>query len=155
MGEQAVQEICDGRASWLVARTALVYGHVPGGRTNFVKWLVGELRDGRRVRIVSDQINTPTLADDLASVLLHFAQGSSQGFVHTAGADLLSRYEWAQIIASKYGLDEDLIDVISTAELSQLAQRPLRSGLRSGRASEWDGLALRGIREGLSALDLE
>ncbi|MGO8949662.1 MAG: dTDP-4-dehydrorhamnose reductase [Ktedonobacterales bacterium] len=153
-GERAIEEIGEGRTSWLIVRTALVYGHVPGGRTNFVKWLVGELRSGRRVKIVSDQINTPTVADDLAVALLHLAQGGSEGVIHVTGPDLLTRYEWAKVIASSYGLDDSLIDVISTAALNQPAQRPLRSGLRSLRASEWQSVPLRGVREGLGALDL-
>lgn len=153
-GEHAVKETVERRASWLIVRTALVYGHIPGGRTNFVKWLVGELRASRRVKIVSDQVSTPTLADDLASVLLHLAQTNSEGIVHVAGPDLLSRRDWAKIIASSYGLDATLIDVTSTAALNQPAQRPLWSGLRSLRASEWQSVPMRGVREGLAALEL-
>jgi dTDP-4-dehydrorhamnose reductase len=153
-GELAVQQIAGDRVSWLVVRTALVYGHIPGGRTNFVKWLLSELRAGRRVKVVNDQINTPTVADDLATVLLHLAQAGSEGVIHVAGPDLLTRYEWARVIASSYGLDEELIDVISTAELNQLAKRPLRSGLRTLRSNEWKSVHVRGVHEGLSALDI-
>ena len=153
-GERGVHQICEGRAPWLVVRTALVYGHIPGGRTNFVKWLCGELRAGRRVKVVSDQINTPTLADDLASVLLHLAHADIIGILHVAGPDLVSRYDWARIVASSYGLDESLIDVTSTAQLNQPARRPLKSGLRSLRSDEWESVPLRGVREGLGALDL-
>ena len=151
-GEQDVESVCAGRTPWLVARTALVYGHVPGGRTNFVKWLASELRAGRRVRVVHDQINTPTLADDLAGVLLHLAQRRGEGIIHVAGPDLLSRAEWAQAIAAYYQLDAELIDMISTAALRQPAPRPLRSGLRTRRASELEGVRLRGVRAGLEAL---
>lgn len=152
-GERAIQEIGERRVPWLIVRTALVYGHIPGGRTNFVKWLCGELRAGRRVKIVDDQINTPTLADDLATALLHLALVDSEGIIHIAGPDILTRYEWATIIASSYGLDEGLIDVTSTAELSQPARRPLQGGIRSLRIGEWQGTPIRGVREGLSALD--
>jgi dTDP-4-dehydrorhamnose reductase len=153
-GERAVQEVGAAGISWLVVRTALVYGHLPGGRTNFVMWLVGELRAGRRVKVVNDQINTPTVADDLARVLLDLAQSPSAGIIHVAGPDLLSRYAWAKIIASTYGLDEELIDATTTAELQQTAKRPLQSGLRSRRADEWNTTQLRGVREGLRALPL-
>jgi dTDP-4-dehydrorhamnose reductase len=153
-GERAIEDICHGHTSWLVVRTALVYGHIPSGRTNFVKWLVSELRAGRRVKVVNDQINTPTVADDLATALLHLAEGGSEGVIHVAGPDLLSRYDWARIIASTYGLDEGLIDIISTADLNQPARRPLRSGLISLRVEEWQHIHMRGVRQGLGALDL-
>lgn len=151
-GERAIAEVCDGRIPWLVARTALVYGYVPGGRTNFITWLAGELRAGRRVKIVHDQINTPTLADDLATALLHLARRDSQGIIHVAGPDLVTRDAWARTIAAYYALDEGLIDVLSTAELKQPAQRPLRSGLRTSRSRDLTGVTLRGITGGLEAL---
>lgn len=155
MGERAVEEICAGRVRWLCARTALVYGYVPGGRTNFVRWLAGELRAGRRVRIADDQYNTPTLADDLAAVLLDLMRRPTQGILHVAGPDLVSRLEWARTIAAIAGLDASLIDVVSTAELRQVAQRPLRSGLSTGRAGELAGVEPRGIVPGLALAGLD
>jgi dTDP-4-dehydrorhamnose reductase len=140
-GEQAVERICAGRVPWLVARTALVYGYVPGGRTNFVRWLADELRAGRRVRVARDQVNTPTLADDLAAALLHLLRRQVEGVIHVAGPDLLARDEWARAVAAYYGLDSGLIDVVSTAELGQRAQRPL------------EGVVVRGVQVGLHALE--
>jgi dTDP-4-dehydrorhamnose reductase len=153
-GERAVEATCAGRASWLVARTALVYGHVPGGRTNFVKFVVGELRAGRRIKVVNDQWNTPTLADDLAAALLALAGAASEGIIHLAGPELLSRQQWAEAIAAHYALDAALIDVTTTAALSQVAARPLRSGLRSRRAAELGGLTFRDARGGMDALEI-
>ena len=152
VGERAVALVCDGHVPWLIARTALVYGHVPGGRANFVSWLAGELRAGRRVRVVSDQINTPTLADDLAAALLHLMRQGSEGLIHVAGPDLLSRDAWARAIAAHYGLDAGLIDVTTTAALKQPAPRPLRSGLRTERATDLAGVHLRGVDAGLAVL---
>jgi dTDP-4-dehydrorhamnose reductase len=154
-GERAVERICAGQVPWLVARTALVYGYVPGGRTNFIRWLAGELRAGRRVKVVNDQFNTPTLAEDLAAVLLSLTQRSVTGVIHLAGPDLVSRVEWARAIAGFYGLDESLIDITTTAALGQPARRPLRSGLRTIRGAELGGMSLRGIQAGLEALSLE
>lgn len=154
-GERAVQEVCAGQIPWLIARTALVYGHVPGGRTNFVKWLVGELRAGRRVKVVNDQFNTPTLADDLAAALLALWRRGSQGIIHVAGPDLLGRDAWARAITEHYHLNGALIDVIPTAALHQLARRPLRSGLQTNRHVHLEGVTLRGVRAGLEALELE
>jgi dTDP-4-dehydrorhamnose reductase len=154
MGERAVAEVCAGHVPWVVARTALVYGFVPGGRANFVSWLIGELRAGRRVKIVNDQYNTPTLADDLAAALLLLLRSGGEGFFHIAGPDLVSRHEWARQIADYYRLDAGLIDMFATADLRQRAQRPLRSGLRTMRADELAGVTMRGVRDGLAALGL-
>jgi dTDP-4-dehydrorhamnose reductase len=151
-GERAIAEVCDGRTPYLIARTALVYGLVPGGRANFVTWLAGELRAGRRVRIARDQFNTPTLADDLAAVLLWLAERGATGIYHTAGPDLVGRHEWALAIAERFGLDTSLIDWVTSAELAQLAPRPRLSGLRCERLAAEAGPEmphLRGISAGL------
>ena len=153
LGERAVQQVCGNHVPWLVARTALVYGQIPGGRVNFILWLAGELRAGRRVRIVHDQINTPTLAEDLAVALLALAERGTQGIIHLAGPDLIARDEWARRIASYYQLDASLIDLVSTAELGQQAVRPLRSGLVSQRSADLAGITMRGVLAGLVALE--
>ncbi|HEV7126921.1 MAG TPA: NAD(P)-dependent oxidoreductase, partial [Ktedonobacterales bacterium] len=101
-GEQAIQAVCGDQIPWLIARTALVYGHLPGGRTNFVRWLVGKLQAGDRVAIVNDQFNTPTLADDLATALLALVPRGTRGVIHLAGPDLLSREQWARAVAAHF-----------------------------------------------------
>lgn len=151
-GEQQIQAICGSETPATIVRTALVYGLVPGGRANFVTWLAGELRAGRRVRIVRDQFNTPTLADDLAAVLLWLAEQRITGMYHVAGPDLLGRHEWAEAIARAFDLDTRLIDFVISAELAQPAPRPLRSGLLCERltADQQRGAPpVRGVDEGL------
>lgn len=155
-GERAIAEVCAGATPYTIVRTALVYGYIPGGRANFVTWLANELRAGRRVRIVTDQWNTPTLADDLAALLLWLARHQRTGIYHAAGPDLVGRDAWARAIASHFGLDVELIDWVTTAELAQPAPRPRFSGLRCERlaADAREGAPQpRGIARGLSEQD--
>lgn len=151
-GERAIMEVCGSDTPSTIVRTALVYGL--GRRANFVTWLAGELRAGRRVRIVRDQFNTPTIADDLAAVLLWLAANERTGVYHAAGSDLIGRHEWALAIANHFGLDTSLIDWVTSAELAQPAPRPLRSGLTCARLlAEPDAPQLRGTARGLSEID--
>jgi dTDP-4-dehydrorhamnose reductase len=148
-GERSVIDVCNGHTSWLIARTALVYDSTPGQRTNFVVWLVGELRAGRRVKVVKDQFNTPTVAQDLAKGLLQLAWRTNEGIYHLAGPDWLSRDELAHKIATHYNLDPTLIDTITTTELGQRALRPLFSGLRTIHGDEIRAITFHGIEVGL------
>lgn len=155
-GEQAVAQVCDGAMPYTIVRTALVYGRIPGGRSNFVTWLAGELRAGRRVRIVTDQRNTPTLADDLAAVLLWLARHERTGMYHAAGPDVVGRDEWARAIVRHFSLDDSLIDWVTTAQLAQPAARPRFSGLLCERlaADARDGAPQpRAIARGLDDVD--
>jgi dTDP-4-dehydrorhamnose reductase len=151
-GERAIMSVCGNATPYTLVRTSLVYGL--GRRANFVTWLVSELRVGRRVRIVDDQFNTPTIADDLAAVLLWLAATERTGIYHAAGPDLVGRHAWSLAIADQFHLDTSLIDWVSSAELAQPAPRPLRSGLSCARLlAEPDSPRLRGIARGLSEID--
>lgn len=157
-GERAIAEVCAaGAVPYSIVRTALVYGRIPGGRANFVTWLAGELRAGRRVRIVTDQRNTPTLADDLAAVLLWLADHTRTGIYHAAGPDLVGRDAWARTIARHFDLNGGLIDWVTTAQLAQPAPRPRFSGLLCERLAvdaRVAGAPLpRGIERGLAEQD--
>lgn len=151
-GERAIAAVCGDDSPYTIVRTALVYGL--GRRANFVTWLAGELRAGKRVRIVRDQFNTPTIADDLAAVLLWLAAHQRTGMYHAAGPDLVGRHDWALAIAQHFALDTTLIDWVTSAELAQPAARPLRSGLTCGKLlAEPDAPRPRGITAGLTEID--
>ena len=149
-GELAVREA---GGSWAIARTTILYGYAPHVRANFVLWLVGKLQDGERVRIVDDQIGSPTLADNLAEMTLALARGRATGVFNTVGASVLSRYDFARLAAETFGLDPTLIDPISTSALQQPAPRPLRAGLRMDRfRSRFPDVPVLSAAEGLARL---
>src|SRR5439155_8328743 len=87
--ERAVATRC-GR--WAVARTTVLFGYAPHVRPNFVLWLLDQLERRRRVRVVADQIGSPTLADNLAAMVLALATRGAQGVYHTVGASRLDRH---------------------------------------------------------------
>lgn len=155
-GERAVAAA---GGSWTIARTTVLYGYAPNVRANFVVWLLNKLRAGERAPVVHDQIGSPTLADNLATMVLALGRGRAQGVFNTVGGSVLSRYDFARLAAEAFGLDAGLIDPIDTASLRQPAPRPLRAGLRMDRfqaafpevpvLSATDGLAV--LRDQLRA----
>ena len=81
-------------AGRLVVRTGVIYGHHPK-KSNFVSWLISEVKAGKAVRIFDDQSNCPTLANDLAEAILRLLEKKSEGLFHTTGSECLNRYEFA------------------------------------------------------------
>lgn len=128
-GERLAQESLPDVA---IARTSVVYGP---HKNNFVLWLLGELRAGRRVRIVDDQRVSPTLTHDLAAQVLALIDARATGIYHTAGATALDRLTLARQIARAFDADESLIDPIRSTDLSWLAKRPMDSTLDVTRIS--------------------
>lgn len=147
LGELAVQ---DAHPAALVIRTTGVYGTDPKGR-NFLYSLRKGLAGTKPFRVPDDQISTPTYNLDLAVAVVALAESGAQGVFHVTGPDLVSRLEFARRAAAVMGLDTANLAGVSTAELAQVAARPLRAGLLTGRLTAYlPQIRMRGIEDGVS-----
>ena len=112
-----------------VIRTNILYGPAKYGRPDFVRWAVDSLRDGKTIKIVTDQIGNPTYVDDLVAAISAIVEFKKEGIYNIGGPEFLSRFDFTQRIATFFNLDKNLIKPILTKELNQPAPRPLKSGL--------------------------
>jgi dTDP-4-dehydrorhamnose reductase len=135
---------------WAIVRTMVLFGYGVNLRPNFVTWLISALREGRKVKIVDDQIGNVTLADDLAEGIYPVVSRKKTGIFHISGADIVSRYQLCLAIADMYKLDKNLIMPIKTADLKQKAPRPLNSGFILDKARTELELSLPTIQEMLT-----
>lgn len=118
-----------------VARVAVVYSGRPGAKATFATQVVEKLTRGEPVKAFSDQIVSPTLAENGAGMTLELLlETDYRGILHTAGATALDRVEFAEKVAARFGLRAEIVRV-RTAEVKLLAPRPLRVGLRVERAA--------------------
>ena len=147
LGELAVQEA---HPEALVIRTTTVYGPDPNGR-NFLYSLRKGLVGAKPFRVPADQISTPTYNLDLAAAVVALAESGAHGVFHVAGPDVVSRLEFARRAVAVLGLDPTNLSGVSTAELAQIAARPLRAGLLTGKLAAYlpEG-RMRGIEDGVS-----
>jgi len=114
-----------------ILRANVLYGYTRRTEASFVKWVVDSLSNDQQIKVVNDQWNNPTWTESLASVIGILIKNEALGLYHYGDKDLLNRYEFAQIIAKVFDLNDSLIMPVSTAELNQPAPRPLKSGLKS------------------------
>ena len=93
-GERAVREVCGEDA--LIVRTAWVYS---AHGNNFVKTMLRLLRERKEVRVVCDQIGTPTHAKGLAEALWRFSDRAGlNGTFHWTDAGVASWYDFAECV---------------------------------------------------------
>ena len=140
---------------YTILRTNVLYGANSNGKTGFVRWLVNSLRDGKVVKIVTDQINNPTFVDDLVQAINKVVEYNKTGTYNIGGREFLSRFEFSEIIADYFGLDKNLIKPITTDELRQPARRPLKSGLIILKAETELGYKPHSIKETLAIIKKE
>ncbi len=133
-GEQAVAAVFD---HWQIIRTAWLFGP---GKHNFVLAILKRLRTGEPLRVVSDQIGSPTYTLHLAERLIALGQSGKPGIYHCANAGQCSWYAFARHIASGSGYDPDSIAAIQTADWPSPAPRPSWSVLDCSKTFEQPGV---------------
>ena len=113
----------------------MIYGSTPAaGKVNFALWLIDALRKGERVKIVTDQWNTPTLNTNLAEMTLEVIERRLTGTFHLCGATRVSRFQFAELIAEAFDLDKSLIDSVVSSQFKWPAKRPMDSSLDTTKA---------------------
>jgi len=137
---------------WVVIRTMVLYGYAEAVRPSFPLWVIEQLTRGGTLKIVDDQLGNPTLVDDLAFGVMKTVELEKQGLYHIAGRDILSRYEFARIVARVFGFPSEGIVPVKTADIAQQATRPLRSGLVTLKAEVELGIRPATAEEGLLVL---
>jgi dTDP-4-dehydrorhamnose reductase len=121
----------------LILRTAWVYSPHGG---NFLKTMLRLMGERGQVRVVADQIGTPTSAASLAETLWALALAGATGIHHHTDAGVASWYDFAQAIgedAHAAGLlpATPRVIPIATADYPTPAQRPAFSVL--DKTSTW------------------
>ena len=96
---------------------------------NFGLWVIDQLYKNNKMSIVNDQINTPTLADNLAENIIEIIKKDLTGIFHLSGLSCISRLDFSKKIAKTFGYSDNLISSISSEKLKQIAPRTLESCL--------------------------
>lgn len=123
-GELAVSKTLD---KFFIVRIAWVFGL---NGSNFVKTMINVGKTHDEVKVVNDQIGTPTYCFDLARLLVDMCETDKYGYYHaTNEGGYISWYDFCKEIYKQYGLTTKVIPV-TTAEYGQnKAARPMNSRL--------------------------
>ena len=134
----------------LVLRTTVVYGP-DSKRMNYVCALIRNLQGGVKMRVPEDQVSTPTYNRDLIPAAMGLVAAGAKGVFHVSGPEVLGRMEFARIVAAELGLDAGLLEGVSTAELGQVAARPLAAGLATEKLRRmYPALKMRTVAESIA-----
>jgi dTDP-4-dehydrorhamnose reductase len=112
--------------TWVV-RTAWVYDE---GEANFPALVLRLAATRDAIRIVEDQIGSPTYAGHLADALLAVPDAVPPGVVHVAGSGSATRRAWAEAVVAAAGI-ACRVDPATSDEFPTPARRPACSALAS------------------------
>ncbi len=137
-GEEAIRKTCPNH---LIVRTAWVYGiH---GRGNFVKTMLRLGSEREEIRVVADQVGSPTCTQDLAQAiasLIPLSTPEIAGTYHYTNSGVTSWYDLAIAIFEEaqllgFPLKIQRVIPITTPEYPTPARRPAYSVLACGKIS--------------------
>ena len=130
-GELAVRELLD---RFFIVRIAWVFGE---HGSNFVRTMLRLGRTHDVLRVVCDQIGTPTYTPDLARLLIDMAETDRYGCYHaTNEGGYISWYEFAEEIFRQAGYDTKVIPVTTSEYGLSKARRPFNSRLDKKKLTE-------------------
>ena len=148
-GEFLVRTMC--KKHFLI-RTCGLYGKAgsQGKGGNFVEIMISKAKRREPIRVVDDQVMTPTYTVDLARQIARILPTSHYGLFHMTNEGSCSWYEFAQTIFELSGIDADLS--ATTSEIYKLpALRPRYSVLENARLKELGLNQMRHWRDALAS----
>lgn len=123
-GELAVSQILD---KYYIVRIAWVFGK--NGK-NFIKTMLNVGKKHPEVRVVNDQIGTPTYTFDLARLLVDMAETDKYGYYHaTNEGGYISWYDFTKEIYKQAGYTTKVTPVTTAEYGLSKAKRPFNSRL--------------------------
>ena len=130
-GELAVAETLE---KYFIVRTAWVFGK---NGNNFIKTMLSVGKKYPEVRVVNDQIGTPTYTYDLARLLVDMAESEKYGYYHaTNEGGYISWYDFTCEIFHQAGYTTKVIPVTTAEYGLSKATRPFNSRLDKSKLVE-------------------
>ena len=144
-GEKVLQELWPTNS--YIIRTSWLYG-VRG--KNFVKTIAEKALNNEPVRVVSDQLGSPTSARDLAKAISSVIDRNPKfGIYHFSNSGHCSWYDLATAIYDGVGSELELVEAVATDSLNLKARRPHFSFLST---EKWASEGLSEIRDWKTSL---
>ena len=134
-GEKAVTE---NLKKFFIVRIAWVFGL--NGK-NFIKTMINVGKSHDTVRVVNDQIGTPTYTVDLARLLVDMVETEKYGYYHATNSEsepggYISWYDFCCEFYRQYGLKTKVIPVSTEEYGLSVAARPSNSRLDKSKLEE-------------------
>ena len=126
-----------------IIRTEWTYGK---NGDNFISKIISRAKPGKKMRVVDDQIGSPTSTIELAQTLCKLLPARPKGIFHFAASGYVSRFEVAKFVLEKLGISVHL-SRCKSSDYQMPAKRPLNSrfdcqkiqGLLGETIEKWQG----------------
>jgi dTDP-4-dehydrorhamnose reductase len=117
--------------SAIILRTSWLFG---AQGKSFPKTILKAYAAGKDLKVVSDQVGTPTSTLELSQIIIKaIDQSLAPGIYHSAGKDVMSWHRFASLLIALKFKQKDVVAACSSDEYPTLAPRPGYSALDSSK----------------------
>ena len=149
MGEQIIMDYKN--PNDVIVRTTVLYG---GHKPDFVSAIMDKYKRGNRFGVTQSLSGSPTHVSHLADALIELCyRDQAPMVINIAGADVLSRYDFAIMIGNAFGYDVNLC-IPTKDENGSGIRRPRKAGLKVDLAKKI-GLPIYSVIDGLRLMQGE
>jgi len=132
----------------LIARVNF-YGWSMSGKRSLAEWFVSNLAEGNAIKGFKDVLFCPFMVLDLVDTLMQAIDKDLKGLYHVVGSEAMSKYDFGQAIARKFGFDTNLLTPASVYDAGLKAARSPNLTLNTGKIVSALGHPLPGFEAGL------
>ncbi len=152
-GEKEVAKALD---DFAIARVSVLYDwNIFEHTFNFVSWVYEGLKQGKPLKLFSDQYRNATYIKNASEALLSICKRDEKGIFHVVGKNCVSRQYIGKKVAETFSFDESLITTSTSDECDWLAKRPKKCCLNVEKMEKTLGVKSMSIEEGLAAMKAE
>lgn len=147
--EQVIPDLTKG--NFLMIRLGKVF--TLGKQDNtLVDEMMQKLRSKELIRAATDQIFSPVLLEEVIRGVSILQGAGAKGLYNLCGAECLSRFDLAKMVAKKIGLSDNLIQPIALCDLQEPFSRPCRTDLDCTKIKREFDCSLLGVTDCLDRL---
>jgi dTDP-4-dehydrorhamnose reductase len=115
-----------------------------------LNWVQESLEAEKVIKIVNDQVRTPTYVGDICNGIRSIIEKRAGGLYHLGGKDRVSPYGMAVHFATLLGLDTSLIEPVTAETFKEPVRRVKDGGVLIEKARRELGYEATALDEGLS-----
>jgi len=140
-----------GLVKCIVLRSSWLYG---AGDNNFVGAILNEAKTKKEIKVVDDQVGSPTYTKDLAVAIRRLigllGTGKAWGVYHVSNKGAVSWFDYAKKILELARIKDVAVVPIKSDELGRAAKRPAFSVLDNTKFEKKTGFKMRTWQEALA-----
>lgn len=134
-----------------IVRTTGLYGGT-SRHSSFASMIIEALKENKNISVTAELLGNQTYIPHLAEGIIKMIKANLNfPIIHIASSDIISRYEFALMIANIFGLDRSRLNPCQNSDIpGWIAMRPSRGGLKTSLAKK-NHIPIYSVLDGLKA----